>query len=117
MLTFLLDDVGIPANYRSMDGFGVHTFRLLNKAGKETWAKFHWRPAAGVHCLLDDEAVTVGGTNHSHATQDLYDTIAGGRFPEWKLLIQTMDPADQHKFRREGGRGVTREQGAYRAAM
>jgi catalase len=52
---------------------------------------------AGVKCLLEDEAVTVGGSNHSHATQDLYDAIAAGDYPEWRLFIQTMDPADQDK--------------------
>lgn len=57
-----------------------------------------WRPAAGERNLLDDEAVQVGGSNHSHATQDLYDHIAAGDYPEWQLLIQTMDPADEDKF-------------------
>jgi len=98
MFTFLLDDVGIPLNYRHMEGFGVHTFVLVNKAGRETYVKFHWIPECGVKCLLDDEAVMVGGKNHSHATQDLYDAIARCDFPEWKLCIQTMDPADEDKF-------------------
>ena len=67
--TFLQDDVGIPLNYRHMEGFGVHTFTLINKEGKITYVKFHWKPTCGVKNLLEDEAVTVGGTNHSHATQ------------------------------------------------
>lgn len=67
--TFLQDDVGIPLNYRHMEGFGVHTFTLINKEGKITYVKFHWKPTCGVKCLLEDEAVTVGGSNHSHATQ------------------------------------------------
>ncbi|KAH7307310.1 hypothetical protein KP509_22G053600 [Ceratopteris richardii] len=98
MFTFLLDDVGIPLNYRHMEGFGVHTFTLINKAGKATYVKFHWKPTCGVKCLIGDEAVIVGGTNHSHATKDLYDSIAAGNYPEWKLYIQTMDPADENKF-------------------
>ena len=96
--TFLLDDVGIPANYRFMEGFGVHAFKLINKAGRETYVKFHWIPTCGVKCLADDLAVQVGGKNHSHATQDLYESIAAGNYPEWTLKIQTMDPVDQHKF-------------------
>lgn len=64
MFTFLLDDVGIPANYRTMEGFGVHAFKLINKAGTETLAKFHWLPKQGVKNLLDDEAAAVGGRNH-----------------------------------------------------
>eukprot|EP00899_Mesostigma_viride_P012603 jgi/Mesvir1/21343/Mv10026-RA.1 len=98
MFTFLLDDNGIPSDYRHMEGFGVHTFRLLNKAGKETLCKFHWVPTCGVKFLMDDEAVLVGGKNHSHATQDLTEAIARGEYPEWKLMIQTMEPADQDKF-------------------
>ena len=78
-----------------MEGFGVHTFVLVNAAGRETLVKFHWQPAAGVKCLLDDEAAVVGGKNHSHATQDLYDSIARGEFPEWRLCVQTMDPAEE----------------------
>jgi catalase len=98
MFTFLFDDVGIPENYRTMPGFGVHTFTLINKAGKPTFVKFHWLPAAGERCLSNEDAVVVGGSNHSHATKDLYDSIAAGNFPEWKLCIQVMDPADENKF-------------------
>ncbi|KAJ4824710.1 Carnitine O-acetyltransferase mitochondrial [Turnera subulata] len=95
---FLFDDVGIPINYRHMEGFGVHAFTLINKAGKVVYVKFHWKPTQGVKCLMDEEAIRVGGTNHSHATQDLYESIAAGNYPEWKLYVQTMDPADEDKF-------------------
>jgi catalase len=98
MFTFLFDDIGIPSDYRHMEGFGVHTFKLITKAGKETYVKFHWKPTCGVKNLLEDEAIMVGGANHSHATQDLTDSIASGNFPEWKLMIQTMNPADEDKF-------------------
>ena len=97
MLTFLLDDVGIPRDYRHMEGFGVHTFILLNAEGKETYVKFHWKPMEGVECLLDEDANKVGGENHSHATKDLYDSIAAGKFPEWGLFIQTMPIEDEFK--------------------
>ena len=96
--TFFYDDVGIPQDYRHMDGFGVHTFTLINKAGKVHYVKFHWKPTCGVKCLMDDEAIRVGGSNHSHATQDLYDSIAAGNYPEWKLYVQIMDPDDEDKF-------------------
>jgi catalase len=98
MFTFLLDDVGIPKNYRTMDGFGVHTYKLINRAGKETYVKFHWKTKQGEENLLDDEAVTVGGSNHSHATADLQDSIAAGDYPEWTLAIQTMEIADEDKY-------------------
>ncbi|KAL4858318.1 Catalase isozyme 2 [Chlorella vulgaris] len=100
MFTFLMDDWGVPKDYRHMEGFGVHTFVLINAAGKETLVKFHWKPTCGVEFLLEEEAVQVGGNNHSHATQDLYDSIASGEYPEWRLFIQTMDPqrADDYAF-------------------
>jgi len=98
MLTFLHHDVGIPLNYRTMPGFGVHTYIWINKSGKETYVKYHWIPKAGIKNLMDDEAVTVGGTEHSHATADLYDQIASGGTAEWQLCIQTMDIADEDKF-------------------
>ncbi|MCA0772454.1 catalase, partial [Vibrio vulnificus] len=97
-LHFFYDDVGIPQDYRHMEGFGVHTFTLLNKAGTVTYVKFHWKPTCGVKCLLEDEAIRVGGTNHSHATKDLSDSIAAGNYPEWKFYIQIMDPDDEDKF-------------------
>ncbi|XP_074263843.1 catalase isozyme 1-like [Silene latifolia] len=96
--TFFYDDMGIPINYRHMIGSGVHTFTMLNKAGKVTYVKFHWRPTCGVKNMLEDEAAKVVAENHSHATKDLYDAIASGNYPEWKLFIQTMDPADEDKF-------------------
>ncbi|KAL5778344.1 hypothetical protein ACOSP7_011270 [Xanthoceras sorbifolium] len=90
--TWFYDDVGIPQDYRHMEGFGVQTFTLINKAGKVNYVKFHWKPTCGVKSLMDDEAIKIGGANHSHATQDLYESIAAGNYPEWKLYIQTIDP-------------------------
>lgn len=81
-----------------MDGFGVNTYSLINKEGKTHYVKFHWRPTCGVKSLLEDEAIQVGGSNHSHATKDLTDSIASGNFPEWKLYIQTIDPEHEDKF-------------------
>ncbi|GMN27302.1 hypothetical protein TIFTF001_044105, partial [Ficus carica] len=78
-----------------MEGFGVHTFTIINKACKTTFVKFHWKPTCGVKSLLEEDAIRVGGTNHSHATQDLYESIDAGNNPEWKLYIQTVDPADE----------------------
>ncbi|KAL0016812.1 hypothetical protein SO802_003881 [Lithocarpus litseifolius] len=96
--TFFFDDVGIPQDYRHMDGSSVNTFTLINKAGKVLYVKFHWRPTCGVKCLLEEEAVRIGGTNHSHATKDLVDSIAAGNFPEWKLYVQTMDPDHEDRY-------------------
>lgn len=97
VFTWLLDDVGIPKNYRHMDGFGVHTF-AFTKGGKNTYVKFHWHTDQGVQNLSDEEAVTVGGTNASFATTDLFSSIEKGDYPSWTLKIQVMDPKDEDKF-------------------
>ncbi|KAM7521314.1 hypothetical protein LguiB_020276 [Lonicera macranthoides] len=98
MFTFLFDDLGVPQDYRHMDGSGVNTYTLINKAGKAHYVKFHWKPTCGVKCLLEDEAIKVGGANHSHATKDLNDSIAAGNYPEWKLFIQIIDPDLEDRF-------------------
>ncbi|GFS35954.1 catalase 2 [Actinidia rufa] len=98
MFTFLFDDVGVPQDYRHMEGSGVNTYTLINKAGKVHYVKFHWKPTCGVKCLLEEEAIKVGGSNHSHATKDLSDSIAAGNYPEWKLFIQTIDPNHEDRF-------------------
>ena len=69
-----------------------------NNSPQTTYVKFHWKPSCGVKSLLDDEAERVGGANHSHATQDLFESIASGDYPEWQLLIQTMDPSKEDSF-------------------
>lgn len=81
-----------------MEGSGVNTYMLINKTGKAPYVKFHLKPTCGVKCLLEDEAIKVGGSNHSLATQDLYDTIAAGNYPKWKLFVQTIDPDNEDKF-------------------
>lgn len=86
--------MGIPANYRHMDGFGVHTFSMV-KDGKMTYVKFHWHTDQGVKNLSDEDAVTVGGTNASFASTDLFTSIKNGEYPSWTLKVQFMDPADE----------------------
>ncbi|GMH27630.1 hypothetical protein Nepgr_029473 [Nepenthes gracilis] len=98
MFTFLFDDVGVSQGYRHMEGFSVNTCTLINTNGKEHFMTFHWKPTCGVKCLLEEEAIRVGGSNHSHATKDLSDSISGGNYPIWKLYIQIIDPADEDKF-------------------
>ncbi|KAJ8907621.1 hypothetical protein NDN08_007731 [Rhodosorus marinus] len=98
MFTFLLDDMGIPKDYRHMIGSGVHTFRLINGQGKDHYVKFHWKPTCGEENLLDEEAEIVGGKDFSHATHDLINSIDAGMFPEWKLFIQVMDPITQDDY-------------------
>ena len=94
-LMWLLGPRGIPADWRHMEGFGVHTFKLVNKAGKETYVKFHWKPTCGVKVLTDEEAKEVGMANNvqSHATEDLWNTIESGmpllHSPSYRLLLHS----------------------------
>lgn len=97
MMTWLLDDVGIPRNYETMNGAGVHTFVMINAQGKETYVKFHWVSEQGQHNLLDSEAKRVAGEDFSHATNHLIESIDMGNFPAWQLKIQVMDPATELK--------------------
>ncbi|KAK9059867.1 hypothetical protein SSX86_020571 [Deinandra increscens subsp. villosa] len=97
-MTFWLDDIGIPTDYRHMEGSSVNTLTLVNKDGKMHYVKFTWKPTCGVKCLMDDEAIKIGGANHSHATQDLYDSIQAGKFPEWKLFLQVIDPDHEDRL-------------------
>ena len=82
-LLWLLGPRGIPADWRHMEGFGVHTYEMVNKAGKRTYVKFTWKPTCGVKTLNDDEAKQVGEANNvqSHATEDLWNTIESGMLP------------------------------------
>lgn len=91
-LTWLLADEGIPTNYRQMNGFGVHTFKLVTKQGKETLIKWHWLTEQGEKYMTNEEADNAGSgpTKPVTATLDLYDSIDEGNFPEWTLYVQTM---------------------------
>lgn len=100
ILTWLLADEGIPANYRQMNGFGVHTFVLINKDGKDTFIKYHWITKQGEKYLTNEEADSLGSgpVKPVTATTDLYDAIEEGNFPKWDLFVQTMDPATQFDY-------------------
>ncbi|UHA72770.1 catalase [Paenibacillus sp. 481] len=92
MLTWLFSDYGIPANYREMEGFSVHSFKWINAAGKVTYVKYRWNPQQGVRNLSAAEASEIQGKDFSHATRDLFDRIQQGQFPKWDLEVQMMAP-------------------------
>jgi len=95
MITFLFSPYGIPANYRQMQGSGVNTYKWVNEAGEAVLVKYHWEPKQGIRNLTQPEAEEIQGKNFNHATQDLYDNIKAGNFPEWELLVQIMSD-DEH---------------------
>ncbi|MGI5267751.1 catalase [Nonomuraea sp. CA-218870] len=87
---------GIPRSYRMMEGFGVHTFRLVNEEGATTLAKFHWKPKLGVHSLVWEEAQLLGGVDPDFHRRDLFDAIESGAYPQWELGLQLFpDTPDQ----------------------
>jgi catalase len=98
MLMWVMSDRGIPRSYRMMQGFGVHTFRLINSDGKSTFCKFHWKPLLGTHSLVWDEALKIGGADPDFHRRDLWEAIEAGNYPEWELGLQLFSEADADKF-------------------
>ncbi|MFI2857222.1 catalase [Paenibacillus sp. JSM ZJ436] len=96
MITFLFSPWGIPANYRQMQGSGVNTYKWVNAEGNAVLIKYHWEPLKqGIRNLTQKEASEIQGMNDSHATQDLYEAIERGEYPEWELCVQIMSD-DEH---------------------
>jgi catalase len=98
MLLWVMSDRAIPRSYRMMQGFGVHTFRLVNAEGRSTFCKFHWKPLLGTHSLVWDEAVKIAGADPDFHRRDLWDAIESGNYPEWELGIQTFSEVDAEDF-------------------
>lgn len=96
MITFLFSPWGIPANYRQMQGSGVNTYKWVNQNGEAVLIKYHWEPLKqGIKNLTQKEAKKIQAKNVSHATQDLYEAIEKGDYPEWELCVQIMSD-DEH---------------------
>ncbi len=95
---WLMSDRAIPRSLRMMEGFGIHTYRLINKAGKSHFVKFHWKPVLGVHSVTWDEAVKISGADSDFHRRDLWDAIDSGHFPEWELGFQIVPEEDEHKY-------------------
>jgi catalase len=94
MLTFLFSPWGIPANYRQMQGSGVNTYKWVNQDGEAVLVKYHWEPLQGIKNLTQEQAHEIQGKNFNHATQDLYEAIKNGNYPEWELCVQIMSDDD-----------------------
>ncbi|MDB5193936.1 MAG: catalase [Segetibacter sp.] len=94
IVTFLFSPWGIPANYRHMQGSGVNTYKWVNKEGTGVLVKYHWEPLQGIKNLTQEQAQEIQGKNFNHATQDLYEAIKRGDFPQWELLVQIMEDGE-----------------------
>ena len=95
---WVMSDRGIPRSLRMMEGFGIHTFRLINEDGKSHFVRFHWKPVQGVHSVTWDEAVKINGADPDFHRRDLWDAIEAGQYPEWELGLQIIPEEDEHKF-------------------
>jgi catalase len=98
MLLWLMSDRAIPRSYRMMQGFGVHTFRLVNARGESRFVKFHWTPRAGTHSVDWDEAVKINGADPDFHRRDLWEAIEAGQFPEWDLGLQVFTEQEAERF-------------------
>ena len=93
-VTILFSDRGTPKSFRHMNGYGSHTFSLINAEGKRFWVKFHVKTEQGVACFTDAEATALAGTDPDHATRDLFAAIDKADFPRWRMHVQIMPEAD-----------------------
>ena len=98
MLMWQMSDRALPRSYRMMQGFGVHTFRLVNADGESVFVKFHWQPKLGTHSMVWDEAVKISGADPDFHRRDLWEAIDGGEYPEWELGLQIFTEEEAEGF-------------------
>jgi catalase len=98
MIMWAMSDRAIPRSFRFMEGFGVHTFRLINAEGKSTFVKFHWKPKLGLQSVVWNEAVKINGADPDFHRRDLWTAIQMGDYPEWELGLQLFDEEFAEKF-------------------
>ena len=98
MIMWAMSDRAIPRSLRMMEGFGVHTFKLVNKEGKGTFVKYHWKPKLGVHGVAWQEAQKISGYNSDFHRQDLWEAIDKGYYPQWDLGVQLIPEEDEEKY-------------------
>ncbi len=97
-IMWLMSDRALPRSYRMMQGFGVHTFRLVSREGRGTFVKFHWTPKLGTHSLVWDETQKIAGKDPDFNRRDLWEAIELGNYPEWELGVQLVPEADEFAF-------------------
>jgi catalase len=100
MVMWIMSDRTLPRSLRMIEGFGVHSFRLINDAGESTFVKFHWRPKLGLQSTIWDETVKISGADQDFHRRDMFDAIEAGNFPEWEFAVQlfTQEEADKFPF-------------------
>jgi catalase len=98
MLMWVMSDRALPRSLSMMEGFGIHTFRLINAEGKSRFIKWHWKPVKGVHSLVWDESQKIAGKDADFHRRDLFESIERGDYPQWELGIQVVEEEDEFKF-------------------
>ena len=98
MVMWIMSDRTIPRSLRMIEGFGVHSFRLINDAGKSTFVKFHWRPKLGLQSTIWDETVKIAGADPDFHRRDMLKAIEAGSFPEWEFAVQLFTEEEADKF-------------------
>ena len=100
MVMWIMSDRSIPRSLRMIEGFGVHSFRLVDHAGESTFVKFHWRPKLGLQSTIWDETVKISGADQDFHRRDMFEAIEAGNFPEWEFAVQlfTQEEADKFPF-------------------
>ncbi|MDP3608219.1 MAG: catalase [Methylophilus sp.] len=98
MVMWIMSDRTIPRSLRMIEGFGVHSFRLINEAGNSTFVKFHWRPKLGLQSMVWDEAVKTAGADPDFMRRDMFEAIESGDFPEWDLAVQLFTEQEAEEF-------------------
>lgn len=98
MVMWIMSDRAIPRSFRFMEGFGVHTFRLVNADGKSTFVKFHWKPKLGMQSVVWNEAMKINGADPDYHRRDMWQAIEMGDYPEWELGMQLFDEDFASKF-------------------
>ncbi|WP_426197097.1 catalase [Massilia sp. DWR3-1-1] len=98
MVMWAMSDRTLPRSLRMIEGFGIHSFRLLDGQGKSTFVKFHWRPVLGLQSTLWDEAVKIAGADPDFHRRDMFENVSAGNFPEWDLAVQLFTEEDAAGF-------------------
>ncbi len=98
MLMWVMSDRAFPRSFSMMEGFGIHTFRLIDARGTSRFVKFHWKPIKGIHSLVWDEAQKIAGKDADFNRRDMFESIERGDFPEWELGLQIVEERDEFKY-------------------
>ncbi|WP_122036369.1 catalase [Aliivibrio sp. EL58] len=94
MLSWVYSNLGTPASYRTMDGFGVHAYKWINQSGEINYVKFHWKSQQGIKSLRSSEVIEIQGKDFNHLTNDLYSQIKQGNHPKWDLFVKILSPTE-----------------------